>query len=351
VHSSFMVRSARGKNSKGRKITSCVTIAGATQADEKLLVATNDSRIRLYNLADKSLDVKFKGHENLSSQIRATASEDGRYVISGSEDRHVYIWDSCVGDGADSVSGWLQKKREKGGCESFPGALRKNFVYSANIEADGTNMHLAESDIVTCTAFAPSEMGIHLMNSEDPILVNAPLKRFFSTLSASLSLSPVQSRQSIVSESPPPPAAPNTSGGLLSPLSAGGVGSNANPNGNNNPAPSSPRQGSPISGAEHAIIAVADDRTGFIHIYRNSPVPMTATTMSTPMRDSQFGMGSPGKSSSLRRMSLTSVHNRTPVRYSTAGAASGAGAGADDTMSSKRLSRAGSVAGSVIVER
>ena len=38
----------------------------------QILVTTNDSRIRIYDLRDLSLSCKFKGYTNQSSQIRAS---------------------------------------------------------------------------------------------------------------------------------------------------------------------------------------------------------------------------------------------------------------------------------------
>ncbi len=38
----------------------------------QILVTSNDSRIRIYDLRDLSLSCKFKGYNNNSSQIRAT---------------------------------------------------------------------------------------------------------------------------------------------------------------------------------------------------------------------------------------------------------------------------------------
>ncbi|KAL1435510.1 hypothetical protein MTO96_000178 [Rhipicephalus appendiculatus] len=82
------VRSTRGKNAQGRKITGIEPMPG----EDKILVTSNDSRIRLYDLRDLSLSCKYKGYVNLSSQIKGSFSHDGRYVISGSENQFIYIW-------------------------------------------------------------------------------------------------------------------------------------------------------------------------------------------------------------------------------------------------------------------
>lgn len=97
---------------KGPKITGIEMMPGMPPGDEKLLVTSNDSKVRLYNMKDKSLMFKYKGVENTCLQIKATfrcvnyainilflfvfllclLSDDGRYIISGSEDCHTYIW-------------------------------------------------------------------------------------------------------------------------------------------------------------------------------------------------------------------------------------------------------------------
>ncbi|KAF2975848.1 hypothetical protein EK904_008905 [Melospiza melodia maxima] len=60
--------------------------------DTEILVTSNDSRIRLYDLRDLSLSMKYKGYVNSSSQIKASFSHDFTYIVSGSEDKYVYIW-------------------------------------------------------------------------------------------------------------------------------------------------------------------------------------------------------------------------------------------------------------------
>jgi WD40 repeat protein len=71
---------------EGHKITS-LAVHG-----DKLLVTSNDSRIRIYDLRDMDLTCKFKGAEINQSQIRASFSPDGKHIICGSEDNYIYIW-------------------------------------------------------------------------------------------------------------------------------------------------------------------------------------------------------------------------------------------------------------------
>lgn len=58
----------------------------------KILISTNDSKVRLVNYTGKFLEVKYSGYINKSSSICATANEDNTHVISGSEDGWTYLW-------------------------------------------------------------------------------------------------------------------------------------------------------------------------------------------------------------------------------------------------------------------
>ena len=87
-HTTIHVRSARGKNSQGRKVTGIEPMPG----EDKILITSNDSRIRLYDLRDLSLVCKYRGYTNLSSQIRAGFSPDGKYICAGSENQCVFLW-------------------------------------------------------------------------------------------------------------------------------------------------------------------------------------------------------------------------------------------------------------------
>ncbi len=46
-----------------------------------------------------NLRTKYKGHHNRNTQIRSTFSQDGTFLICGSDDGWVYIW--TTGSGAD----------------------------------------------------------------------------------------------------------------------------------------------------------------------------------------------------------------------------------------------------------
>ena len=65
------VRSTRGKNSKGEKITGIEAMPGLVAGEEKILITSNDSRLRVYQMRDKALFCKYKGLSNASSQIKA----------------------------------------------------------------------------------------------------------------------------------------------------------------------------------------------------------------------------------------------------------------------------------------
>lgn len=141
------VRSARGRNAKGSKITGIDTMVYPPNDPDghiKLLITSNDSRIRLYNFEDRSLEAKYRGNENSTSQIRASFSEDGKYIICGSEDGHTYIWPTAS----------AEKDSEKRPLEELE----------------------MRTDIVTCAIMAPIATKQLLGFSGDPLydLCNPP---------------------------------------------------------------------------------------------------------------------------------------------------------------------------------
>lgn len=154
-HSQIHAKSSRGKNSKGSKITGISTMAmpltsggnGTEPGEIKIMISTNDSRIRVYDLRDGSLDTKFKGHTNACTQISASFSDDAQYVISGSENRKAFIWKTGSTAPGDS-------NKDKHPCENFD----------------------AHGNIVTTALFAPKATRQLLSGSGDPIydLCNPP---------------------------------------------------------------------------------------------------------------------------------------------------------------------------------
>lgn len=171
LHSQLHVRSARGRNAKGSKITGIDTITlppGDPNGDVKLLITSNDSRVRMYNYKDRNLEIKFRGNENTCSQIHATFSDDGKHVICGSEDKKVYIWPTGPTEKQD------QDKRPVEVLE-------------------------AHTAIVTSAILAPTKTRQHLALSGDPIydLCNPPPVTLMGNDSALSSRAQTESSRSV----------------------------------------------------------------------------------------------------------------------------------------------------------
>ncbi|KAI4354448.1 hypothetical protein L6164_003308 [Bauhinia variegata] len=77
----------RKKKSHLRKVTGFQFAPGNPS---QALVTSADSRIRLVD--DSGVVQKFKGFKNGNSQMAASFSHDGRYIISASEDSQVHLW-------------------------------------------------------------------------------------------------------------------------------------------------------------------------------------------------------------------------------------------------------------------
>ncbi|XP_047531764.1 WD repeat-containing protein 44 isoform X1 [Vanessa atalanta] len=142
-HTQIDVRSTRGKNSTGRKISGIEPMPN----DDKILVTSNDSRIRLYDLRDLNLSCKYKGYVNVSSQIKASFSHDGKYIVSGSENQCIYIWKTC-----HDYSKFTSVRRD-----------RNDFW-------EGIKAHNA---VVTCAVFAPNPDHMIRMINEREEKMNA----------------------------------------------------------------------------------------------------------------------------------------------------------------------------------
>jgi hypothetical protein len=148
LQSQIHVKSTRGQNAKGSKITGIQAISwppGSNRGEVKLLVTSNDSRIRVYNCKDKTLEMKFRAHENNVSQIKASFADDTGHIICGSEDRKAYIWSTTMPEG--------ERKNQR-----------------------PVELFEAHNSITTCAILAPLKTRQLLSASEDPIfdLCNPP---------------------------------------------------------------------------------------------------------------------------------------------------------------------------------
>ncbi|CAA7049141.1 unnamed protein product [Microthlaspi erraticum] len=75
------------KKSNHKKITGFQFVAGSSS---EVLVTSADSRTRVIDGVD--LVHKFKGFRNTNSQISASLTSNGKYLVSASEDSNVYVW-------------------------------------------------------------------------------------------------------------------------------------------------------------------------------------------------------------------------------------------------------------------
>ena len=75
----------------------------------EILISTNDSRLRLFNLDDYTQKYKYKGHTSENLPIEACVNETMDYIVCGSEDGNVYLWD-CICDQVPTASGSTQKQ-------------------------------------------------------------------------------------------------------------------------------------------------------------------------------------------------------------------------------------------------
>ncbi|ODV90047.1 hypothetical protein CANCADRAFT_99913 [Tortispora caseinolytica NRRL Y-17796] len=156
-HTEIMVGKGNAPDS-GYKITGLTMITSSSESSQsqsvKLLVTTNDSQIRLYDASAQfdsgkqgPLVARYKGLENYSSQIRASFSDDGRYVICGSEDERVYIWDTALPHFHK-----LRKKENK----EYPAYNCYEYFH-------------ASRSVVTVARFAKTATRQHVAISGDPI--------------------------------------------------------------------------------------------------------------------------------------------------------------------------------------
>jgi len=133
------IHNRRQRNPMGKKITGLQFYPGD---DRKLLVASNDSRLRIYD--GYQLKTKYKGHKNKNSQIKATFSERGDFIICGSETEYLFVWPTVNTFVPSALAGGYHKDKH---------ATYETFA--------------AQTDIVTTAVFAPEEVIIARMPEEE----------------------------------------------------------------------------------------------------------------------------------------------------------------------------------------
>ena len=112
---------SKGFKSKDCRVTGIETIPSLS-VEEKLLISTTDSRIRLINVRDKSIDRKYKGIELKSLKGFARFSQSGQFIISGSEDKQVFIWETLARETNQHSKPW-QSDNKAGGYQKFMASI------------------------------------------------------------------------------------------------------------------------------------------------------------------------------------------------------------------------------------
>ncbi|CAO3673063.1 unnamed protein product [Umbelopsis ramanniana] len=70
-----------------------------------ILASTTDDTIRLMDKANGTLLNEFKGHHHTEYKLQSAFSNDDAYVLSGSEDNKLYIWDLLEGNQVEALEG------------------------------------------------------------------------------------------------------------------------------------------------------------------------------------------------------------------------------------------------------
>ncbi|KAI9707713.1 MAG: hypothetical protein M1836_000675 [Candelina mexicana] len=74
-----------------------ITSVRQTRDGNAVLVSTLDSTIRLMDKGNGNLLQSYKGHTNKDYRIRSCLGMGDAYVISGSEDGQIFVWDLLEG--------------------------------------------------------------------------------------------------------------------------------------------------------------------------------------------------------------------------------------------------------------
>ncbi|TIB74102.1 WD40 repeat-like protein [Wallemia mellicola] len=95
-HHSHQQNSHHNDCHASRKTASSKKIVGIevvpNEAGDYVLVTNADNRAYMIDLDSMKVVAKFKGNRNRSMQMSITPSNDGSWISSGSEDKHIYVW-------------------------------------------------------------------------------------------------------------------------------------------------------------------------------------------------------------------------------------------------------------------
>ncbi len=142
-YTQLLVKSTRGKNSVGKKISSIALKPNiGTLKDQVILVSSNDSRLRSYSLRDKTNICKYIGHRNDTAQISASFSDDACLIISGGEDGKCTVW------AAEQTKWSLMPTSKDKRCESYE------------------YFHASSNSPCTCAIFTPSTLVTKLQEGQ-----------------------------------------------------------------------------------------------------------------------------------------------------------------------------------------
>ncbi|KAF7256664.1 hypothetical protein EG68_07016 [Paragonimus skrjabini miyazakii] len=103
----------KSSTTKGRQCRVTAVELDPTDSN-KILVTSNDSRLRLIDARDYHTLCKYRGFVNETSQIRASFSPTGRYLISGSENAFFYIWRKSLE--VDRISRFSRVRKDRNSC-------------------------------------------------------------------------------------------------------------------------------------------------------------------------------------------------------------------------------------------
>ncbi|KAJ3276063.1 hypothetical protein HDV01_006233 [Terramyces sp. JEL0728] len=134
------ITAGKGIRSKDAKITGIERMPHSPDHEERFLITSADSRVRLINARDKSLFKAYKGLDLKYTRAFANFSSDGEYIIAPSEDKQVFIWDTFPFDENHQYSGVLSSVIHR---------------HIDTARAPGQERFVASANNLTCALFAP----------------------------------------------------------------------------------------------------------------------------------------------------------------------------------------------------